>query len=128
MKTSTILTAALIAVGGFVAYKAFANLPSPAEARLNAFIATKNASAADVAQMKASWANVAPADRAVLDRFVTASDKATNAAEMTAAMTEFGAATQAAQQDPAKKDFALVSLAIFLSYTDKRVSFGLPAH
>ena len=127
MKTSTILTVALVAAGGLVAYSAFASLPSPAEARLDKLLADKGASASDKAQMKAAWDATTSADKASFNDYVSASDKATNAAEMSAAQDGFNKAFQSAEATQNKNTYA-VGLALYMSYVDKRVGFGLPSH
>lgn len=127
MKSSSILALALVAVGGLVAYSVFASLPSPAEARLDKLLVDKGANASNTAQTKAAWAATSPADKASLDGYVTASDKATNAAEMTAAADGADKVIRSAQASGDKNTYAVV-LALYMSYADKRVGFGLPSH
>jgi hypothetical protein len=127
MKTSTLLTIAAVAAGSLVAYSVFASLPSPAEARLDKLLIDKSASASDAAQMKAAWKSLSAADKATFDEYVRATDKASNAAEMTAAMEPLNKSVMASEASKDKNAYA-IGLALYMSYTDKRVSFGLPSH
>jgi len=126
MKTSTILTAALVAAFGLVAYKAFANLPSPAEARISMVLADKKIDAAGIAQTKASWAALSDADKATFNEYVTASDKATTPAEMQAAQDKWAQAFQKYEQAENKNAY-VIGMTLFMSYVNKRESLGLPS-
>ncbi len=125
MKISPVHAVIALALGGGIGYYfAHRSTTSPAEARLLQVAAGTPASAA---QLKASWSALGPADKTVFDTYVTASDKATNTAEMQAAQDGFGKAFQA-YQNAENRDAYAVGMALFYSYTDKRVGFGLPSH
>jgi hypothetical protein len=77
--------------------------------------------------MKAAWKSLSAADKATFDEYVRATDKASNAAEMTAAMEPLNKSVMASEASEDKNAYA-IGLALYLSYTDKRVGFGLPPH